>query len=96
MQEWFSRWRHEDDWCRSRGCAPDSPIISTPDSDMDMDFADDSLGDLEDHAVELAKLATGFDEEENIDAALYYYKVSPPPVIPFSLTCFVFVGDRSV
>ena len=34
-----------------------------------------SLHDLEQHAVELARLATTFDKQENWEAASYYYQV---------------------
>ena len=38
---------------------------------------EDSLPDLETSALEVARLATGFDESGNLDAALYFYKVGP-------------------
>lgn len=41
----------------------------------DSDLIHDSLSDLENHAVELAKLAINFDNQNRWEPARYYYQV---------------------
>lgn len=54
------------------------PIMSTGDTDENDDTVhslNNSLEDLEQHAIELARLATTFDKQDNLKAASYYYQV---------------------
>ena len=48
---------------------------SVDENDDTVHSFNNSLEDLEQHAIELARLATTFDKRDNLKAASYYYQV---------------------